>query len=253
MALLQLNFASQALAQPADVLVLLPDRPDPAVPYRTLYLLHGLGDDRWGWLRYTEIENLVRGTDVAVVMPSAGHGFYTDMAHGHPYFTYVARELPRYLASLLPLSPRREDTFVMGNSMGGYGAFKLALAYPERYARAAALSGALDIQRFVNTFSLPGFDPRLAFGDDLAVSGTQNDLFCLLDKALSARASLPDLYCFCGRNDILLEESRAFAAYARARAVPLTYVEGEGEHLWTTWARAVRPAFAWLLGSIEQP
>lgn len=249
MALLQLNFASRVLAQPADVIVLLPDRPDSAMPYRTLYLLHGLGDDRWGWLRYTEIENLVRDTNIAVVMPSAGHSFYTDMAHGHPYFTYIAQELPRYLKSLLPLSSRREDTFVMGNSMGGYGAFKLALTYPERYGRAAALSGALDIQRFVGTFSLPGFDPRLAFGDDLAVSGTQNDLFYLLDRALSSRTPLPDLYSFCGGSDILLEESRTFAAYAQNRTVPLTYVEGEGEHLWTTWARELNSALAWLLDS----
>ena len=258
MALLQLNFASRVLAQPADVLVLLPEREEQfaskapvATPharplYRTLFLLHGLGDDRMGWLRYTALENFVRGTDVAVVMPSAAHGFYTDMAHGHPYFTYISQELPRYLASILPLSLAREDTYVMGNSMGGYGAFKLALTYPERFSRAVALSGALDIDHFVRTFSLPGFNPRLIFGENLAVAGTDNDLFHLLDRALARGAELPRFYSVCGVDDILIDESRAFAAYAQEHGVDYTYVEGEGAHLWTTWAENIAPAMSWL-------
>ena len=259
MALLQLNFASRVLAQPADVLVLLPERDaqfvsaeSSAVPcerplYRTLFLLHGLGDDRMGWLRYTALENFVRGTNVAVIMPSASHGFYADMVHGHPYFTYVSQELPRYLASILPLSLAREDTYVMGNSMGGYGAFKLALTYPERFSRAVALSGALDIDHFVRTFSQPGFDPRLVFGEYLAVKGTSHDLFHLLDRALTRRAELPRFYSTCGVDDILIDESRSFAAYAQEHGVDYTYVEGEGAHLWTTWAENVAPAMSWLL------
>ena len=44
-----------------------------------------------------------------------------------------------------PVSRMRRDTFVAGLSMGGYGAFKLAMRHPERYAAAASLSGALDM------------------------------------------------------------------------------------------------------------
>lgn len=251
MALIQLNFASRVLAMPADVTVLLPERDEqfsgePLRPYRVLYLLHGLGDDRLGWLRHTTVESAVRGTDVAVVMPSVGHGFYTNMAHGHPYFDFVADELPRYLRSVLPLSRRRDDTFVMGNSMGGYGAFKLALTYPERYARAMALSGVLDVQRFVETFRLEGFDPTWAFGEGLEVVGGENDLLWLLERDVREGRELPELAALCGRDDILLEESRTFDAAARRLGVPLRYEEGAGEHLWTTWARHVDDAVAWL-------
>lgn len=256
MALLTINVASRVLARQADVVVLLPERDEQFCPrggaseamrpYRVLYLLHGLGGDRTSWLRNTTIEDLARTTDVAVVMPQVEHGFYTDMAHGQPYFSFVADELPRYLASILPLSTRREDTMVCGASMGGYGAFKLALTYPERFCRAAALSGALDIQRFVTTFTQEGFYPRLAFGDDLGVAGTANDLFYLLDRDLAAGYTLPELYSFCGTEDILLEESRCFAQYAQSRAIGYEYVEGPGEHRWTTWAQAILPAFTWL-------
>lgn len=259
MALLQLNFASRVLARQADVTVLLPERDeqfsshrDKLEACRVLYLLHGLGGDRTSWTRNTRIENLVRDTNVAVIMPQVEHGFYTDMASGQPYFTFVAEELPRYLASILPLSSRREDTFVCGASMGGYGAFKLALTHPGRFSRAAALSGALDIQRFVSTFTLDGFDARLAFGERLAVAGTTDDLFYLLERDIAEGCELPALYSFCGTEDILLEESRTFAAHVRAlresgASLDFTAVEGPGEHLWTTWDANLTPALAWLL------
>ena len=55
---------------------------------------------------------------------------------GWKYFTYVAEEVPRIVQSYLHISPKRENTFVGGTSMGGLGALKLALTYPERYAMA---------------------------------------------------------------------------------------------------------------------
>lgn len=84
------------------------------------------------------------------------------------------------------------------------------------------------------------------------VSGTENDLFYLLDRDIAGGRELPALYSFCGTDDILLEESRAFAARARAArdggaALDFTAVEGPGEHLWTTWDANLAPALTWLL------
>ena len=251
MALLQLRYFSPALTCQEEVVVLLPERNgqfsgDTTSPYQTLYLLHGLGDDAMGWLRRTEVDSLVRDTDVAVVMPSVGHSFYTNMARGQRYWDFVSEELPRYLASMLPLSTRREDTFVCGNSMGGYGAFKLALSHPERFCRAAALSGALDVASFVRNQSFPGFDPRAAFGDELDVAGTPNDLLQLVDDAARSATSLPDLLAICGRSDILVDESRAFVRHVRERGIGIDYREREGEHLWTSWQKWLPEVFAWL-------
>lgn len=252
MALLSLRYSSPVLASQAEVHVLLPERAEQfqqsssPKPYRVLWLLHGLGDDSLGWLRYTTIDSLIRGTDIAVVLPQVGHGFYTDMAYGERWFSYVAEELPRYLSGVLPLSQERSCTYICGNSMGGYGAMKLALTYPERFSRAAALSGALDVQRFVETFQLDGFDPRPAFGNDLAISGTKNDLLALLDKDAAQKRDLPALNCICGTEDILLEESRTFVAHARSLGIGIAYEECPGEHLWTSWQEQLPRIFAWL-------
>lgn len=260
MALAQIRYSSRALACITSVNVFLPERDwqfSPAAggtggnkdghAYRVLYLLHGLGDNETGWQRNTAIESLLRDTDVAVVMPGVGHSFYANERYGQRFFDFVADELPAYLGSLLPLSRRREDTFVCGNSMGGYGAFKLALTYPDRFARAAALSGVLDIQRFLDTFRQDGFDPRAAFGEDLCVEGTPDDLLWLLARRAEEGADLPELLSVCGTDDMLLEESRRFASVARELGVPLDYRETPGEHLWTSWQRQLPDVLSWLL------
>lgn len=253
MALMTLRYSSPMLACQAEVNVLLPEQQSQfsstataAQPYRVLYLLHGLGDDSWGWLRYTTIDSLVRDTNVAVIMPQVGHSFYTDMARGQRWFSYIADELPEYLHSILPLSSKRRDTYICGNSMGGYGAMRIALNRPDRFSKAAALSGALDIQRFVQSYSLDGFDPRPAFGDRLAISGTENDLFHLLDKNAAQSDTLPELGCICGTEDILLDESRAFVAHAKSLGIHIYYVECPGQHLWTSWQNMLPQVFSWL-------
>lgn len=113
--------------------------------FPVLYLLHGLSDDHTMWQRATSIERYVSVLNLAVVMPTVYRGFYTDMKHGHAYWTFISEELPHIAESLFPVSGRREDRFAAGLSMGGYGAFKLGLRNPGRFAAVASLSGALDI------------------------------------------------------------------------------------------------------------
>ena len=142
MALIQCDFYSEVLQLSTSMNVILPQ---PARSrYPVLYLLHGLSDDHTIWLRRTSIERFVDPLGLAVVMPAVHRSFYTDMAAGNRYWTFVGRELPALVRAFFPVSRRREDTFVAGLSMGGYGAFKLALSFPQRFAAAASLSGALD-------------------------------------------------------------------------------------------------------------
>ena len=125
--------------------VLLPERLQGKA--RTLYLLHGMSDDEGTWMRRTAIDRYAEEKDLAVVMPDGGLGWYTDMHIGFPWFTYITQELPAICRSFFPnMSEKREDTFVAGLSMGGYGALKCALRAPETYCargRARLLGGRL--------------------------------------------------------------------------------------------------------------
>jgi len=59
-----------------------------------LYLLHGLSDDHSIWLRRTCIERYATAYGIAVVMPNGHRSYYSDMASGLKYFTYISEELP---------------------------------------------------------------------------------------------------------------------------------------------------------------
>lgn len=58
---------------------------------------------------------------------------------------------------LLPLSTRREDTYIAGISMGGYGALYNGLKYKETFGKIAAMSPAADIYRLFRELPDAGF------------------------------------------------------------------------------------------------
>ena len=147
MALIEMIFFSNSLKMNVSVNVILPnDSQEIENGYKTLYLLHGLAGNYTSWQRWTCIERYANEHKIAVVMPEVGRSWYTDTCYHANYFTFITEELPetcrRYFRGM---SAKREDNLIAGNSMGGYGALKIALTYPDRYFACASLSGALDL------------------------------------------------------------------------------------------------------------
>ena len=251
MAFLQLDCFSETLGTGVTVDVVLPQPPTAKLGRRrkfpVLYLLHGLLDDHTTWVRQTSIERYAAARNVVVVMPGAGRSFYADMVHGPRYGAFVAEELPALARFYLPIADRREQTFVAGLSMGGYGAFKLALTYPERYAAAASLSGALR-----NWANPDRIDPdwweaegRHVFGAPEAFGGSANDVYALAAQAAQGNP-VPLLYQCCGTEDFLYDDNREFKAWAERLGLPLTYEEGPGEHNWAYWDQQIQRVLDWL-------
>ena len=253
MALLHCNFFSDALGLCVAMDVLLPQPPPGARQadrkYPVLWLLHGHSDDHTIWQRRTSIERYVEGRNLAVVMPAVDKSFYTDMAHGNRYWTFISQELPTLARHWFPLSAKREDNFVAGLSMGGYGAFKLALTYPARYAAAASLSGALR-----NFGEEPAQNPDPAwiahmtniFGDLDKFPGSANDVYALAARVAKGSGPKPRLYQCCGTEDFLYADNLRFKAHAESLGLPLTYAEGPGEHEWGYWDVMIQEVLAWL-------
>jgi putative tributyrin esterase len=222
-----------------------------------LWLLHGASDDHTIWQRRTSIERYVAPLGIAVVMPAVQLSFYTNMAYGGRYFDYIADELPLIMRDFFHFSARREDNFVAGLSMGGYGAFKLALSKPEQYAAAASLSGALNIAALAGPRPKgkgPAAKPdpsranlmKMIFGDVKEIQGSQHDLFSLLEKAVKAQVELPDLFVTCGSEDFLYADNLAFRDLAQKLGVDLTYHEEPGTHEWGYWDRNIQKVLEWL-------
>ena len=142
MALMHVQFFSNELQMETALDAIIPR--SCARPCPVLYLLHGCSDDHTIWQRRTAIERYADPLGLAVIMPGVARSFFTDMASGPRYYSFVSEELPGLVRGWFPVSRLRRDTYVAGLSMGGYGAFKLAMRHPENYAAAASLSGALD-------------------------------------------------------------------------------------------------------------
>ena len=258
MALIHCHFFSHILGIWSSMNVILP-QPEPEKitrlplpaegPFRTLYLLHGLSDDHTGWQRRTSIERYVEGKRLAVVMPAVGRSFYHDLQHGGRYWTFISQELPAIARALFPLSVRREDTFAAGLSMGGYGAFRLALNCPDQYAAAASLSGALDLVGIAHEIQTENTEMRAefvgGFGDPAALAGSPADLFA--QAARVAKSELrPRLWAWCGTEDGLLEQNRRFHDHAVQLGLDLTYSEGPGGHTWDCWDAQIQQVVAWI-------
>jgi len=253
MALLRCDVFSEALSLSTSVTVILPQPTTTQIgmtggggqePPPVLYLLHGLSDDDTIWLRRTSIERYVAPLGLAVVMPQVHRSFYTDEAYGGKYWTFVSEELPELVSRFFRVSSRPEDTFVAGLSMGGYGALKLALRQPERFAAAASLSGALDVVALSRRPRPedPTFWKRV-FGGRVS-GGAEDDLFALVRRTHPSR--LPALHVSCGTGDQLIAANRRFVATCAAGGVPVTTSFGPGEHDWAYWDERIQDVLAWL-------
>lgn len=254
MAHLRVDFFSDSLSLSTSMTVLLPQRTTTQIgltgattagPPPVLYLLHGLSDDDTIWLRRTSIERYVAPLGLAVVMPQVHRSFYADEHYGGRYWTFLSEELPSLVASWFKVSDRREDTYVAGLSMGGYGALKWALRQPGRFAAAASLSGALHIG---GTHSGPvrAEDPRIferVYGG-ADPTGSDDDLPALVGRADAA--TLPALYVCCGEQDELVDGNQRFVEACAAASVPVTTSFGPGEHDWAYWDATVQDVLAWL-------
>ena len=248
MAHLVVDYYADALGVQTRMHVLLPQRLA-AGKAKTLYLLHGMSDDEGTWMRRTSIERYAEEKGLAVVMPDGGLGWYTDMYRGLAWFKFISGELPALCRRFFPiLSDKREDTYIGGNSMGGYGALKCALRAPQTFSKVISLSGALDAADTAINNTVPATRRYWedVFGPAEDVSGSENDLFAAA-TALTDPALRPRIYMWCGTEDFLYAQNTRMRDHLRALGYDLTYEESPGDHQWKYWDKKIADALDWLL------
>ena len=256
MAFLQVNFFSSVLGMCTAMNVILPqttstrgligvDTADVDVTYPVLYLLHGMSDDHTIWSRRTSIERYADERGIAVVMPTTELGWYTNMKHGRRWRPYIGEELPAICHDFFPrISQKREDTYIAGLSMGGYGAYALAMTYPEQYSAAAGLSGAYMPLRFGRDTEPFWQD---IFGTMSDFTGSENDLVATSSRLVREGAPLPRLYMWCGTEDGLYSQNLAMRDHLNAIGwEDFTFEESAGNHNWKCWDEKIQTVLAWI-------
>ena len=262
MAHIQVTYMSQALWRTVPVQVILPadkaTRTGELLPprkFKTLYLLHGLHGSSMDWITRTRIIRWAEAQDLAVVMPSGDNSFYVDKpAAQNKYCEFIGKELVEITRRMFPLSDRREDTFIGGLSMGGFGAILAGLKYPETFGYIVGLSSALHI--FEAAKDVPA--KTSAYGQAIFGPGTMEEIAAsdknprvLLERlAKQAKADpsvkLPKIYMAIGESDFLLESNHLYKKLFEENGYDLTYVEAPGDHNWDFWDAFIYEAMQWL-------
>ncbi|PKO05009.1 MAG: esterase [Chloroflexi bacterium HGW-Chloroflexi-3] len=243
MALIRLDHVPVTIKVNVPVHIILPDpgkiKNVPIRDRKVLYLLHGLSDDGSAWQRFSSIETYANAYGLLVIIPSAGRSFYVDQPNGQAYFTYLVEELPQYIHDVFHLSPRREDTFIAGNSMGGYGAFKAAFLRPDLYQAAASLSGVLSLAILNNPNDKRQEEFKYLFGDFSKLPGSEHDPASWLKNAIEQNKQLPELYIACGKQDDLYPLNVYFQQACLSAGLNVHYHEEDANHDWFFWDKQI--------------
>ncbi|HKM63992.1 MAG TPA: S-formylglutathione hydrolase [Acidisphaera sp.] len=180
-----------------------------------------------------------------------GAGFYLDAteqpwARNYRMESYVIRELPGIVASLLPVDMGRQG--VMGHSMGGHGAITLALKNPGRFASVSAFS--------------PISSPMQCPWGEKALSGylgadrtawRRTDSCALMDDG----ARLPDLLVDHGTADAFLDvqlKPQLLQAACDRAGVPLTLRMQDGyDHSYFFIATFIEDHLTWHAARLGVP
>ena len=252
MAFINLKFHSETLGMMTEVYVVIPQQQTNGeigistkakdTKYKCLYLLHGLSDDHSGWLRRTSIERYASQHGICVVMPAAAKSFYTDMKYGMKYYTFIAKELPRIIREFLNVSDKREDNYIAGLSMGGYGALKIGLRECDTFCAAAGLSPVAELSYdewhrslFVPIWGESNFVPN------------EDNLFYLAEKQ-NDNPNRPRLYIGIGTKDALYPGVQRLKKKLEGLDYDFTYRESEGrDHTWDFWDEYIQYVLEWML------
>jgi len=220
---------------------------------KTVFVLHGFTGWGKGW---SNLYELAEKYNFAMVFPSGENSFYLDTdATAEKFGTFIGCELVEYIRKTFNLCCSREDTFITGLSMGGFGALHTGLAYPRTFGKIAALSSALIIHGISGM--KPGENNEIAnyyyyrnhFGDLENIIESDNNPETLVKKLLQQKKEIPEIYMACGTEDFLLADNRRFHDFLIEHKVNAEYIESEGGHDMLFWNEYFAKGFEWFAAS----
>lgn len=218
-------------------------------PMKTLFLLHGFTGSAGNYIP----EYLSQKYNFAVIAPNGENSFWLDgISTGHKFCTLLGEELLDYVRKTFGLAKSSEDTYIMGMSMGGFGALHTGLTYPNCFGKIGAMSSALIVHEVATMKPDRGNDVanyayyRECFGEPCEVLTSDNNIEILVDKLINNKEKLPEIYMCCGTEDFLLENNRELHDFLESRKVPHEYVESEGNHDMKFWREYTEKIMHWM-------
>ena len=236
------SFISYSLARTIEMTVIVPSMtcPESCMPdashtlpkgkYHILYLLHGGWTDSNAWTSYTNIEFFAEEANIAVAIFSGENkAFKNQPSKGidkNLFGDFLTKELPEFLGTYFPISTKREDSYLAGLSMGGYGALYNGLNHPELYKAIGGFSAGIQLPGT----ALEPDDPEMA-----------------ARRIAEEKKEFPKVFLSCGTEDPLYTQDAAFRDMLKGLGADVTWQEAEGKaHEWRFWNDTVEQFIRWL-------
>jgi pimeloyl-ACP methyl ester carboxylesterase len=139
------RFYSAALDQKRDMYVYLPPGYDPNMQYPLMLFFHGVGLDEAAFLKAVDLfdAGIACGSVPPMIIAAPdgslrgkptllnGGSFYVNSKAGR-YEDYVMQDVWCFMHSRFSIRPEREAHVLAGASMGGFGAYNLAIKYRDQ-------------------------------------------------------------------------------------------------------------------------
>ncbi|MDQ6786832.1 MAG: esterase family protein [Acidobacteriota bacterium] len=246
-----LKLKSKLMARQMPYRVVLPvnyGNSDETTFYPVIYLLHGLTGHFDDWADKTKLKDYAKNYNYIIVMPEGNNGWYTDSATvaSDKYESYIIRELIPEIEKKFRAKTTRDSRAVAGLSMGGYGAIKFGLKYPEMFALVGSFSGALGAGTWTEkTLGANGGAIAVSilsvFGIENSQTRQTNDIFKIAREMSPEKIkSLPFIYQDCGTEDFLYQNNRDFVALLQEKRIPHEFRELPGNHNWIFWNTQIK-------------
>jgi S-formylglutathione hydrolase FrmB len=213
--------------------------------FPVIYLLHGLTGHFNNWTDKTKIAEYVARMNVIIVTPEGEDGWYTDGATNanDKYESYIVKELVPEIDKRFRTIADRKNRAIAGLSMGGYGALKFGMKYPEMFLLAGSFSGALGAATFPSNGPNQGLMKSLniIYGPMDSDTRKANDIFKMVREMTPEKTkALPFLYIDCGTEDFLFQNNRDFIDLLVQKQVPHEFRQLPGGHTWPYWDKQVQ-------------
>jgi putative tributyrin esterase len=245
------TFHSSAVQRDTPYRVILPRNIPSGSKLPVAYLLHGGNGSFRDWSNNTDVPRFAeRG--LILVMPDGDESWYTNSAErpGDRYEDYITQDLVTDVETRFPAARGRTNRAIMGISMGGFGAVKLALRHPDLYGFAGGLSSALDAPG--RPFSISRIGQyrhyRSIFGPAESASRRENDPLVLARSVDPAK--MPYFFLTCGDEEGLLSTNRHFVQILEQRHFPYEFHIVPGGHDWNQWNARLDSVFSSFLDHV---
>lgn len=252
MSFIELSYKSESLKRTVSLNIFLPygDGGENAEkPFKTLYFLPGFSTSRIEMCTLLSVRFQSALQGIAVVIPDGENSFYVDKKDGvSNYGDFVGREIVKVTREILPLSEKREDTYIGGISMGGYGALLNGLRNSKTFEKIIAMSPGIDFYEAADLNA--GFTELYLDGIFGSREISRTSELNLQEAYLNAKRTginIPKLFLCCGRTDELVYASDVrFVQFLQDNEIEIEYQEEDGGHDVVFWEKLLPSAFAFL-------